>query len=128
MSEDKKIGSGELLIFSFLFLFVDLACALLDLTVVGAGATPVIQGFFLFAMDNFLMGRGSKSVTKLGRKIAKYALQLIPFLPTLMTTFLIEAFVHNNPKVAQVVATKVTSMASKPSGTVAKIATKSVVS
>lgn len=127
MEEDKKIGSGELLIFSFLFLFVDTLCFLLDWTIVGAGFTPVIQGFVLFFMDKFLIGKGVKAASQLGRKIAKYALQLIPILPTLVTTFLIEAYIHNNPKIAQV-ATKTASLAPTPAGAVAKIASKSVVS
>ena len=126
MDEDKKIGSGELLVFSFLFLFVDVICFLIDWTGVGMGITPAIQGFVLFFMDKFLMGKGSKSASKMGRKIAKYAIQLIPMLPTLVTTFIIEVAIHNNWKLVQVTRKKALSVSTP--GMVAKIASKSVVS
>lgn len=125
--EDKKFGAGETLIFSFLFLFVDAVCFLLDWTVVAAFFTPVIQGFVLFFMDKMLSAKGSKSTAKMGRQIAKYALQLVPLLPTLVTTFLIEVNIHNNPQLVQA-ATKIASVAPTPAGAVAKIAAKSVVS
>lgn len=120
MEGGNKIGYGELLVFSFLFLFVDIICFLIDFTVVGAGITPVIQGFVLFFMDKFLMGKGTKSASKLGRKIAKYALQLLPLLPTLVTTFLIEAAIHNKQNSIPI--------ASKSVPSVVGVATKSVVS
>lgn len=124
MEEDNKFGTGEILIFSLLFLFVDLICFLLDWTVVAAFFTPVIQGFILFFMDKMFINKGSKTASKLGKKIAKYALQLVPILPTLFGTFLVEALIHNNPKLVHTVA-KAASFAPGPVGAAAKIAVKS---
>jgi len=95
MEEIKKFGHGEILVFSLLYLFVDALCFLLDWTIVGAGFTPIIQGFVLFFMDKFLASKGSKNAAKLGRKVTKYLIQLLPLLPTLLTIFLVEATVHN---------------------------------
>jgi hypothetical protein len=42
--------------------------------------------------------KGDKNALKLGRQIAKYAANLLPFLPTLTPVFFIEAYIHNHPE------------------------------
>lgn len=128
MAEYQKIETSEKTIGSIFLGGIDGICALLDLTVVGAFFTPVIQGAVIFCMDQFFFkSKGGNSSAKLGKQFLKYASNIIPVLPTLVTIFWVEVSLHNNQRLIAL-ATKAASAAPNPTiRAAAKIATKTVV-
>lgn len=79
------------------YLLVDFACALLDVTVIGAVAvSPVVQFFTLFSMNNFFKSHGNEGVSKMDYKfVLKAMAQALPVVPTLTIIFLLTAKSHN---------------------------------
>lgn len=100
-TENNKFNEVELVLGGMFTLGVDGTCALLDLTGVGAVITPFIQSFVTFVMWMWFRSKGDKNSGKLGRQIAKYASNAIPIIPTTFTVFIIEALIHNRPKIKQ---------------------------
>ncbi|MEK7465562.1 MAG: hypothetical protein AAB631_02180 [Patescibacteria group bacterium] len=128
MDEHKKFGAGEIIIGTFFALGVDGISILIDITGVGVIIAPVIQGFATFAITMWFRSKGDPNATKLGKQILKYGLNLLPVTPIIITAFtitipfLIEVFIHNNPKLAAI-----TEKVAAKGGPAAKIATKTVV-
>ncbi|MEK7629967.1 MAG: hypothetical protein AAB432_01105 [Patescibacteria group bacterium] len=99
--EINKYKEAELIIGSFAFLFIDGVCFLIDWTGIGLAISPVIQGFGTAAQTFWAWKKGDKTALKFSRQAIKYALNILPLLPTLTIVFLVQAFVHNNPKIAE---------------------------
>ncbi len=97
-----KFNEAEVLVGGMLTFGVDFVCALIDLTGIGMAISPVIQGSMTFAMGMWFKNKGDKNGGKIGRQIAKYSANFLPIVPTNLTVFLIEVFVHNHPKVAKI--------------------------
>lgn len=99
--ETNKFSEAEIILGGFFAFGVDFTCILLDLTIVGAFITPVIQGFVTFIMWMWFKSKGDQGSGKISRQIAKYSANVLPVVPTNFIVFLIEAFIHNHPKAAQ---------------------------
>lgn len=128
MEEHKKFEASEIVIGTLFFLGIDGVCILIDVTGIGLIIAPVLQGFATFAITMWFKSKGDPNATKLGKTILKYALNLLPVTPVIITAFtvtipfIVEVIIHNNPKLAAVA-----EKAAAKSGPVAKIATKTVV-
>jgi len=79
-----------------LFLFTtDVLCALLDLTIIGAFITPLIQTPASVFTTFWIKSKGNKDAMKIGRQMTKYAANLLPWIPTLTIFFIAEVAIHN---------------------------------
>jgi hypothetical protein len=96
--EHKKYNEAELIVGGLIFFALDGICFALDWTGAGAFITPIIQSAGTFAMNVVALLKGDKNALKLGRQLVKYAINFLPFLPTLTTVFFIEAYIHNHPE------------------------------
>jgi hypothetical protein len=102
-----------MIIGAILALLVSFFCFSLDSLGIGIVVSPVIEGFFTFGTWMFFKNKGDRYTSKVGVNIAQYAANLLPFVPTVLLTFIIRAVIHNHPDIvstvekAVVVATKV---------------------
>ena len=108
----QKFNEVELLLGGFFTLSVDIVCALIDLTGIGLIIAPFLQSFVTFSIWLWFRSKGEQGVSSIGRQVAKYLANAIPILPTTFIAFVIEALVHNHPKIAAI-AEKATSPGSK---------------
>lgn len=106
--EVNKFTIAEILLGLFFTLLVDIIAGLIDFTAIGAIIiAPFIQTFAVFIIGYWFKRKGDANGLKLGRMIFKSVLQFLPaelyLIATLTTTipFLIEALIHNNPKLTQ---------------------------
>lgn len=120
--ESNKFTESEIIIGGLFALGVDGLCALIDLTGVGTGVAPVIQGFSVFAIDRWVDSKGGTSWGT-GKQMAQYASGLVPILPTTVAVFVIRVFMHNNPKLTEV-AGKVVGKIEPAAGAAGKILKK----
>lgn len=107
MDEGNKYNEAEIIIGTLFLLGVDGLCFILDLTVVGTFISRVVKWASQAGMLWLANSKGDKNALKMGRVLAKFALNAVPFLPTLTTIFLIETYLHNHPKIAEVAAGKI---------------------
>ncbi|MEK7479268.1 MAG: hypothetical protein AAB634_01910 [Patescibacteria group bacterium] len=105
-----KFVSAEILLGIFFFGGLDAICVVIDFTGVGLAIAPVLQSFGTFAATMWLSSKGDKNTVKLGRQITKYAANALPIVPTLTTAFIIEAYLHNHPKLKAVAAPKIANV------------------
>lgn len=98
--EHKKYSEVEILLGTFLFLGCDGICFLIDWTGVGIIVSRVIKWAANGAMMYVAWQKGDTNALKSGRVIGKFAVNTVPFLPTLTTIFWIETYLHNHPKIA----------------------------
>lgn len=108
----------ELILGIMFFGTIDLIALIIDLTGVGMAIAPFIQAGGNGVMYYWSWTKGDAAALRLGRMLTKLSVNIIPFLPTLTTVFIIETWLHNHPK-ATAVASKVAGK-SKLAGTVAK--------
>jgi len=99
--EIDKFKESEIIVGVMLTLGVDAICILIDLTGVGLFIAPILQSSITFAMWMWFKSKGGQK-SGLGKQIAKYAANALPIIPTTFIAFVIETFIHNHPKVAQV--------------------------
>ncbi len=93
-----KYLEAELIIGGLFFLTIDGVCALIDVTGVGLAIAPVIQAAGTGAMTFWGYMKRDSAALKTSHQITKYALNLLPLLPTLFTSFVIQTYIHNHPK------------------------------
>jgi|GEM_PF-3171286 len=108
----KKIDEVEIAIGVGLSLLVWFLCALLDAVAIGWVVSPIIESFFTFGMWWFFKNHGDPHSSKFVANFAMYAATLIPFLPTIVASFIIKAVIHNHQNLIGTVG-KVVSIASK---------------
>ncbi len=97
-----KVTESEIIVFSFLLLGADTTCAVLDLTGVGVAITPIFQGFATIAMEKWMeSSKESKNAMQTKKILQKLLMNTVPFFPTLLINFWIDAYIHNHPKIAQ---------------------------
>lgn len=101
MEENNKFTESEMIIGGLFALGVDGICALIDLTGIGLAIAPVIQGFSVFAISQWVENKGGARAG-LGKQLSKYAAQFLPVLPTVLAVFVIDVAIHNNPALAGV--------------------------
>ena len=118
--EHRKFNEVELLLGGFFTLGADFICALIDWTGIGLIIAPFIQTFATFSMWLWFKAKGDQSIS-IGRQVAKYLANALPFVPTTLIAFVIEAFLHNHPKVAAIAA-KAVGPAAKLAGPIKKAA------
>ncbi len=100
--EIKKFTEAEIILGSLFTLGIDVLGAFLDGVVIGLVITPVIKGGVTFFMWLWFKSKGDKSSQKIGKQVAKYAVNCVPVLPTTFTIFAIGVYSHNHPKLAAV--------------------------
>ena len=105
-----KFVSAEILLGVFFFGGLDVVAIIIDFTGVGLAIAPVIQSFGTLAATLWLHSKGDKNTVKFGRQVTKYAANALPVVPTLITAFLIEAYLHNHPKLKAVAAPKIANV------------------
>ena len=110
--EHKKFNTAEVVIGGLFTLAIDVVSALLDLAaIVTGGITYVIavllQAGTSAATSFWLMSKGGKRAFGLERQLTKQIANFLPWIPTCFTAFMIEAVMHNNPKLAGVASGKV---------------------
>jgi len=120
MEEHNKYKEVELILGNFVTISIDAICFILDWTGVGDIITPFIQGAGTACLSWWAWRKGDKASLKLGRQVTKYAVNALPWLPTLTAMFNIEAYIHNHPekfaavqKITQTETTKPVSQAVK---------------
>ena len=105
--ETNKFNAAEIVVGSMAGLFVDGLCILIDLTGIGLGISPFIQGFTMFGFSWWLKSKGSPNAFKLNRQIGKQLSNLLPLLPTVTIVFWIDVFGHNNLKTTSFLSQKI---------------------
>ena len=108
----KKIDEVEITIGVGLSLLVWSLCLLLDTVGIGLVVSPVIESFFTFGVWWFFKNHGDPHSSRFGVNFAMFASTLIPFLPTIVASFIIKTVVHNHQNLIGVIG-KVASVASK---------------
>ncbi len=103
--EHNKFTEVEILLGGLFTLGVDGVCILIDITGIGAVlVAPVVQWFTTFVLWLRFRSKGDPGAMKMGRQIFKYAIQLLPVTPIIITAFttsipfFIEVFIHNHPE------------------------------
>lgn len=99
--EINKFSEAEIILGSFYTLGIDLPCLLIDLTGVGLAIAPIIQGGVSFSMWAWFSSKGDTNYGKFGRQVVKLVANVLPLAPTTFIVFLIEVFIHNHPRAAQ---------------------------
>jgi hypothetical protein len=105
--EINKFTTVEILIGTFFAFGIDCLSVLFDITGVGIVVAPVIQGFATFVLSRWFARKGNPSALKFGKLLFKYALNLLPITPIIVTAFttsipfVIEVFIHNHPRLAK---------------------------
>lgn len=112
--ETNKFNEAEIVVGSMGGLFVDGLCILLDLTGVGLGIAPFVQGSAMFGFSWWLKSKGSPNAFKLNRQIARQLSNLLPLAPTVTAVFLIDVFMHNHPEKFAAVAAVAEKISKKP--------------
>mgnify|MGYP001600628002 CR=1 FL=1 len=104
MGERRPFLWSEMLLGTLFTLGVDIIAALIDLTGIGVAIAPVIQSFATFSLTMWFRSKGDPNATKLGKQLVRYALNLLPVSPLIITTFtttipfLIMVYIHNHPE------------------------------
>lgn len=93
-----KYSEAEIVIGALFLLGADGICFLISLTGIGFFIAAAIKGFINIALLWWAMSKGDKNALRFGRVIAKFLINMIPLLPTLTTTFLVETYIHNHPE------------------------------
>lgn len=97
--ERNDVTEAETIVWLAFLIGFDGICILLDLTGVGMGIAPFLQGFGTFSSGMwFEKTKGDKNAMKMQRQLIKYISNVAPFLPTLSIAFAIEAYMHNHPE------------------------------
>lgn len=97
--EINSVTESEIIVWLVFLLGFDGVCILLDLTGVGMGIAPFLQGAGTFSSGIwFEKSKGDKNAMKMQRQLIKYISNIAPFLPTLSIAFAIETYVHNHPE------------------------------
>lgn len=109
--EINKFTEAEMLLGIFFFGGIDGLAILIDLTGVGLAIAPVLQSFGTLTATLWLWSKGDKNTVKFGRQVAKYAANALPLAPTLTIAFIIEAQMHNHPKLKAVAGGKIGEVA-----------------
>lgn len=128
--EINKITLVETLIWGLFALGIDGVCILIDVTGVGVLIAPVIQGFGTFSIWLYFRGKGVQSATKLWRQVLKYAANILPATPIIITAFtvsipfFIEVALHNNPKLGETITKAVSTFSGGTSKAVSTVASK----
>lgn len=124
MEEERdKFTESEMIVGGLGALFLDGVCAVVDVISAGTGAiiTPIAQLFATGAIEWWVSQKGGDLGIIDAKRIAKYASNLVPAVPTVFFIFLISALMHNNPKIIEV-ATKAAGPAGKIAGKLNKAA------
>ena len=101
MDEHRKFNMAEIVVGGLFTLTVDAVAALLDFVpAIGWMIASIIQAGTSFGTSMWLRTKGGKRAFGLERQLIKQASNLLPWVPTCFASFLIEAALHNNPKVA----------------------------
>jgi len=99
--EDQRndVSQAETIVWLAFLIGFDGICVILDLTGVGMGIAPFLQGVGTFSSGMwFQKAKGDKNAMKMQRQLIKYISNVAPFLPTLSIAFVIEAYMHNHPE------------------------------
>lgn len=72
---------------------------LMELFGVGLVVSPILESFFTFATWLFFRGKNDPYANNLGANIAQYAANIVPFIPSVLISFLIKAYIYNHPQV-----------------------------
>lgn len=95
MDDHKKFSEAEIILGGLVTFFIDFACGILDAFVIGIFVSSAIQTGVTAAMWFWFKNKGDPDVRKLGRQIAKYAANLLPWIPTTFLVFIVSAIMHN---------------------------------
>lgn len=98
--ELNKFSEVEILIGSCFAITIDSICFLIDWTGVGLAIAPFLQSGAMFILTMWSWSKGDTASLRMGRQIVKHASNWLPLIPTVLTVFLIEVYLHNHPKVA----------------------------
>ena len=102
-----KFSEAEMLLGVFFFGGLDVIAILIDVTGVGLVIAPVVQSFATLSQTLWFWSKGDKNAIKFGRQVAKYAANALAVVPTLTIAFIVEAQMHNNPKIKAAVSGKI---------------------
>jgi len=94
--ENKKFTAVEIVIGVSLALLIDVVALLLDLLIIGWVLATLLQAGASFATTLWLMMKGGKKATKLTRQLLKQFSNLLPWVPTVTFSFIIETILHNH--------------------------------
>ena len=106
MGEYKKFNTAEIVIGGLFTFAVDGISFLLDWAAVITGGITyaiavLLQTGTSAATSFWLHNKGGKRAWGLERQFIKMGANFLPWIPTCFTAFMIEAAMHNNPKIAK---------------------------
>ena len=106
MGEYKKFNTAEIVVGSLFTLAVDGISFLLDWAAVITGGITyaiavLLQAGTSAATSFWLHNKGGKRAFGLERQLTKQIANFLPWVPTCFAAFMIEAAMHNNPKIAK---------------------------
>ncbi len=94
--EDKKFGAAEMVIGGLFCFALDVGCALMDLTGVGAlSVAPAAQTFTTFGIGMWARAKDPGATISVGTEIAKYASNALPIVPTVTLIFFVTVGLQN---------------------------------
>jgi len=105
----KKFIASEIIVWGSFFFGIGVICFLISLTIIGSIFVVPLQGFATFASNQIFKAKGSNISGRLGRNFAKFFSNIVPF--SAFFNFLLEVFIHNHPKLAQVIGKEVGKIA-----------------
>ena len=111
--EVKKFNEAEIVIGTLLFGSVDGVCILIDFTGAGLVISPILQSGAMLGASLWVWSKGNKGAFKIGKQLAKNASNFLPIIPTVATVFLLETYMHNNPKKLGVVGKVASAVSGK---------------
>ena len=93
-----RVSESEIIIGSMFALLVWITGLILELFGIGLVLSPIIESFFTFGTWLFFKAKNDPYADKLGANLIQYLANAIPFIPSVLISFLVKVYIHNHPE------------------------------